>query len=424
MRMPSKLAALEISTCIGCKLNCKYCPQNTLISAYTSKKYKMSIEDFKKALSNVIDGGSITFSGMAETFQNRNTASMIKYAYDLGYRVSLFTTLVDMTKDDLEKIRDVKFSNIVLHIPDENNNAHFDFSDEWLGIFRAFNDVFPIRYYSCHGQVHPQVRSILKRDVYIESMIHNRAGLIKDKELKTYHHVGKITCTGGIQGSVAGFTPIMLPDGTLVACCNDYGLTLVIGNLLEQDYGQIIQSEAYKRLEASFDDDSIKILCRTCNRVSLRNCAIKRGSNLIANHAVKVGRAFDAFENSLRKGIKPILNSSKIELSDYSVKVMKQVIQNKNICIFGLGNLFKENYFKNGWNYVIQANILSDNDESKLKNNFYDGIKFVSPRDLKNYEDLLVIIHVKNDGEIRRQLQSDFGISNIINIFDVYNILD
>lgn len=93
-----KLHGLEFTLAIGCKLDCKYCPQEKLIKKYINKygndNIYMKFEDFKKCLSKVYKGSGISFAGMVEPFHNKDCARMIKYAYDLGYKISLDTTLV------------------------------------------------------------------------------------------------------------------------------------------------------------------------------------------------------------------------------------------------------------------------------------------------------------------------------------------
>ena len=54
MVVTDKLNALEISLTIGCRLDCKYCPQSLLLSKYfendKKRNAKLKLEDFKKAL--------------------------------------------------------------------------------------------------------------------------------------------------------------------------------------------------------------------------------------------------------------------------------------------------------------------------------------------------------------------------------------
>ena len=57
---------------------------------------------------------------------------------------------------------------------------------------------------------------------------------------------------------------ILLPDGTVVLCCNDFSLQHVLGNLLEQSYNDIMDSEIIKKIKHAMlnDDGSKTLLCR------------------------------------------------------------------------------------------------------------------------------------------------------------------
>lgn len=50
-------------------------------------------------------------------------------------------------------------------------------------------------------------------------------------------------------------------------------------------------------------------------------------------------------------------------------------------------------------------------------------MQFVCPEDLKNISGLLVVIHVLNDQEIRKQLSS-LGVKNVIHILELYKIVE
>lgn len=56
---------------------------------------------------------------------------------------------------------------------------------------------------------------------------------------------------------------VLLPDGTIITCCMDYGMTGIFGNLFEQTYEEVLSSEAAKltrqRLKANNDN-----ICRHC----------------------------------------------------------------------------------------------------------------------------------------------------------------
>lgn len=132
-----KLHALEFSLTIGCKMDCKYCPQELLLHKYyeenTRRESKLSFDNFKIALNQVRSGAEISFAGMSEPFANRACADMIVYAHDNGYKVSLLTTAIGMTRGDYEKIKDIPFDSFVLHIPDLEMHSKIPITNDYLG---------------------------------------------------------------------------------------------------------------------------------------------------------------------------------------------------------------------------------------------------------------------------------------------------
>lgn len=348
---------------------------------------------------------------------------MMREAYRRGYKVQLFTTLQGMVDEDFEILQDVKFSMVVLHIPDEEENAKFVIDEEYLEHLKKFIEKYDILYYSCHGKVHPAVKSILNPKIPIASEMANRAGHLVEEHLKKHsYEQGRIVCTGGVvntDGNAVGWTPMLLPNGMLLACCNDYGLELVLGNLYTESWEQILHSKKFSEFERGFDDDSVFNLCRKCNRVSYREDAIKKCSNIIWNNAIKVGRLFEKIENKE-------INAIDV-LGEEKGKKINDLIFSKNVCIFGLGKLFFDTYESIPWKDVLLADkngICSDNNivwKEKHSNVF--GLEYIEPSQLSQYEDLQVVTYVTNDSEIRKQLLG-IGINKIINIYEIFDIFN
>lgn len=165
-----KLHALELPLTIGCQLDYLYCPQKLLLSKYYSadknRKNSLSFEDFKKALDKVEKNSSISFCGMSEPFHNQHCADMLVYAYKQGYKVSLLTTLVGMTMEEDQKIKDIPFDSFVLHILDEERHSQFLITDEYLELLKLVSRNLKIDYYSCHGNVHPAVKNLIDPKMY------------------------------------------------------------------------------------------------------------------------------------------------------------------------------------------------------------------------------------------------------------------
>ena len=129
---------LEITTRIGCKMNCVYCPQKLLTTNYFKvnpfRRAVLSLEDFKKCLEKIPVGTRIDFSGMAEPWLNEQCTDMVCYAADKGFPTAIYTTLAGMSLKDFERIKDLDFDEFVLHIPDDKSNANIQITEEYLSL--------------------------------------------------------------------------------------------------------------------------------------------------------------------------------------------------------------------------------------------------------------------------------------------------
>ena len=124
---------LEITTHIGCPMNCLDCPQEILRSRYQGKR-DLDLEDFKKIIDKVPTLVRIDFSGMCEPFANKRCAEMILYAYQRGHRLALYTTLQGAKMSDYEALKDVRYEVVTIHLPDRDGRGHFNITDEYLEV--------------------------------------------------------------------------------------------------------------------------------------------------------------------------------------------------------------------------------------------------------------------------------------------------
>jgi len=95
----------EIATSSFCPVSCRFCPQEVYQKAYRDladpkdsgddePERFLTLKNFTSALSSVPKNVVVQFSGFCEPFTNPNCFDIIEYAYDAGYPVDLFTTLV------------------------------------------------------------------------------------------------------------------------------------------------------------------------------------------------------------------------------------------------------------------------------------------------------------------------------------------
>ncbi|MGR3318545.1 MAG: radical SAM protein [Candidatus Anammoxibacter sp.] len=115
------MAYLEITTQIGCKVGCSYCPQKRVINNYFERSNikTMSFSTFKMCIDKLPNDSEIFFSGFAEPFLNSECMKMLDYAVSINLKVNMFTTTVGIREEDFEVLKRVKFGRFIVHLPDD-----------------------------------------------------------------------------------------------------------------------------------------------------------------------------------------------------------------------------------------------------------------------------------------------------------------
>lgn len=250
-------ARLEITTHIGCPINCVDCPQALLRSKYQGKK-DLSLEDYKKAIDKVPAGTRIDFSGMCEPFANKACTDMILYAAEKGFPLALYTTLQGATMEDWERLKNIHFEVVTIHLPDAEDRSTFKVTDDYLellGVWETDN-------YSCHGRVDSRVLPFLKPRNLITYM-HDRAGNVDCRPHISLDPKAPLFCiTSGLDMN----HNVLLPDGTVLMCCMDYGMTGVFGNLFEQSYEEVLGSKTACSMRRTLREG--ESICRHCSNAT------------------------------------------------------------------------------------------------------------------------------------------------------------
>ena len=266
---------LEITTVIGCKVNCRYCPQDKLLNRYfennKKRKHILSVSDFEIFLENTPDNCDIMFAGMAEPFLNKDCRNMLEMACAKGRNVSLCTTLEGATDDDIEGILQLPLQFVGLHVADEKKNACISITEGYYGrVERLINakkkDGTPfVNDISAQANPLPKIQEICKDKYEVLVSLQDRAGNLEGNELASREHMitkEKITCCfSGPQFN----NHVVLPDGTLLLCNMDYGMQHVLGNLLEKNFDDIRREKNMKDIFCGIEgDQKVELLCRKC----------------------------------------------------------------------------------------------------------------------------------------------------------------
>jgi hypothetical protein len=239
---------VEITTRIGCPVGCRYCPQDKLLDAFRGAVPDLHIHDFYRICNNIPPEVDIHFSGMCEPFVNPYALDMVAYAA-VKHSVSVFTTLTGLDIKKYDQLRRIPYRWFCVHVPDGQLNTRMKCTPEYLELLRYVVENPPKCerfWFSIHGDYHPATIPIIAGLEY-ENTIIDRAGNLTlpwcDVPERRNPACG---CSNYDQN-------VVLPDGTVLLCCMDYGMKHVLGNLLGQSWDEL-------KRDGPFD------LCRRCSR--------------------------------------------------------------------------------------------------------------------------------------------------------------
>ena len=211
---------------------------------------------------------------MVEPFLNPNCLELIKVVCEKKRTVNLYTTLIGLNERSLQELMELPIDYVTLHVADAKEYAKIPTTDEYYHLLdmainskkrngKPFVDM-------CNAQTEPDARvaDICKEKYIISSTLIDRAGNLEGTNLVSKRiGTGKISC--GVCGNALNKNEL-LPDGTLLLCCMDYGMKHVLGNLKEQSYQEIMEGAEIKRIRAGMElNDKEDILCRMCSCANL-----------------------------------------------------------------------------------------------------------------------------------------------------------
>ncbi len=254
---------LEITTILGCPVNCNYCPQDQLRQTKGKRKNKLDPKDFEKALNNLDIPCGISWTGYSEPCLSKDLPEMASRVRSLG-RYQVISTTLNGSRDSIEWVsKNPIWSLIVLHLPDDKNNMKGLYTnDNYLSDIKTTIETYikrgltwPLRMMTFGDRFREDVWEIIKyyldkdvlnyeENIKLSKEVSSRAEGIKEVEGMK---IIKDELDQGNMKTSLGFTcnkrklnqPVLIPDGSLNLCSFDYGFRGIHGNLFERKFSEI-----------------------------------------------------------------------------------------------------------------------------------------------------------------------------------------
>lgn len=230
-------------------------------------QFEMHFELFKSCLDKVPRDVRIDFSGMAEPWLNRRCTDMVQHAYDSGFELVIYTTLVGMEIDDIDRLASLKFKRFEVHLPDADSLTQIKVNENYLQKLQKIveSGISGLTFMTI-GNLHPQVKQV------VDCLVNEHEVISRAGNLKEYPGMDVRDRLSGIiycDSCGRDFNHnVLLPNGDVLVCCMDYGMQYVIGNLAETSYDDLFQSVTIREMREKLIDDEKDILCRYCYNAS------------------------------------------------------------------------------------------------------------------------------------------------------------
>jgi uncharacterized Fe-S cluster-containing radical SAM superfamily protein len=273
-------SSLAITTVIGCKNQCSYCPQKTIIKAFIaiSKNSIMRLDNFKKFISTVPKNITLSFAGFSEPWLNTEATEMLLYANSNGFPIRVNTTLIGMNSNDIKRMEDVPFVKFAVHLPDNSKHTKIIVDSTYLETLESLlKSTLKNTFFKYHKEndidLHPKVRKVIsKYKAKITSFgLNNRAGYSETEYQYSQPNKGKIliACEDFRHN-------ILLPNGDVALCHMDWNLKHILGNLKDISYPELYTSDEFRKIKDALSKPNSDLLCRQCEKDIVKRNAVRQ----------------------------------------------------------------------------------------------------------------------------------------------------
>ena len=152
--------------------------------------------------------------------------------------------MVGMKKSDLLEMEKIKFFSLQFHLPSGNWKERIgrkkksnSITEEYMKkIEWILNSKLNKKGFHCHGELHGEIK---ERFGNLEGKL-QRSG-VQNRACNL--GFGKISKKGNWCDRV--WRNVLLPNGEIQLCCQDYSLEERLGNLLEMEYGELHKTKKF-----------------------------------------------------------------------------------------------------------------------------------------------------------------------------------
>lgn len=226
----------------------------------------MNLGDFRTCIDKLPTESVVCFAGMGEPWLNPDCTEMLLYAHNRGHKVTVLTTLAGMQLSDLKLLETIPFGSFQVHLPADPPQENIPTNDQYFRILDKLSKSNINATFHCHGkQTHPAVKSILNTN---DKTFEYRALYQRSGNIKIPGRFNKARKRGAIKCIRHQKNNVLLPNGDVLLCSNDYAMKHILGNLITSSYESLFSGSEFEKVANGMMDESSDIICRYCDNFS------------------------------------------------------------------------------------------------------------------------------------------------------------
>ena len=255
---------IEVTTKIGCPCMCEYCAQDKILARYNSDVRELTLENTKKFFKSIPKPTIVSLAGFSEPLRAKEIVDIAKWLVADGRKLQVFSTLYQVDKSVIRKLFSIEGVFFRLHMPDKEGRTKIKLDDTLISNFALATKLMHIHnnaYASCcWGTTPDELLPYISGDHVTDlRFLTDFAGNVEGVDYLNHNYKkGKLTCNRCNY-------PLILPDGRVSMCAQDWSLNYVIGDLNKQTYNEIFESEPYLTYKGNCDTEDAPTLCRFCS---------------------------------------------------------------------------------------------------------------------------------------------------------------
>jgi len=280
-------AALEITVKVGCGRMCDYCPQELFIQSFKTKSpgenRSLSLLDLQDYMENVPTTTLIKWTGFTEPLDAKEFPEMVEFLHKNGFEQTISTTLCGNERSVDYFINEFsKFKQITLHLPDNQGLMKGKFDENYKLILKTFIRNYALQrnkpevdFFLIGENWHDSIKEII--ELSVSDGLFSEENVLKARYLNTRASAISVELFGlKTSGTMIKNKDkyhcaykrlnqgVLLPNGRVVLCCQDYGMVHTIGSLKQSKLEDIYNSiESDEKLKSMFEEGEFSP-CNKC----------------------------------------------------------------------------------------------------------------------------------------------------------------